>query len=535
MKIKIILLIFAVASVFLLPSCNSAINPLGGKETPELFPIMQRDASGYESEWGYINRKGEVVIQPQYTQAWFFSEGLAVACVENKCGYIDSSGKFVINPQFDFAHRFSEGLAAVTIENKIGYIDKTGKYVINPQFVSERRYDFFYTFSEGLARIKIGDKYGFIDKTGKIAINPQFEDALPFFDGLAASRIGSKWGFVDKEGKIIVNPQFDEAQPFINGLAAVKLGNQYGYIDKTGKIVINPQFDEALSFSDEGLAMITVGTKVGFIDKEGKYVINPQFASGKQNAMFEFGELDLGFAVSSELGRFSFSEGFAPIQISDSSGYVDKTGKITINPQFGVAFPFYGDLAIVFAKTDATGPVSFMQGEMAYIDKEGKYIWRETRTTAKTSTSEKEKIEINVTAPSSSTNSNMLNTNMATPNGSMSNTMVNSNGSMSNGSMSNGSMSTSSSNQKMGRLVTDSNLRSEPNKDSASVGIQFKDAKVTILDETSYERDGAISRWCKVRVTDYGCSKDTSLGCGKNSPSDADEGWVNAKSIQFIF
>ncbi len=56
-------------------SCSSLRNPLG-KETPELFPIRQNQ------KWGYINRKGEVVVQPQFAQAWFFSEGLAVACIE---------------------------------------------------------------------------------------------------------------------------------------------------------------------------------------------------------------------------------------------------------------------------------------------------------------------------------------------------------------------------------------------------------------------------------------------------------------------
>lgn len=88
---------------------------------------------------------------------------------------------------------------------------------------------------------------------------------------------------------------------------------------------------------------------------------------------------------------------------------------------------------------------------------------------------------------------------------------------------------------KNGRLTTDANLRSEPNKDSLSLGIHFKDAKVVILDETSYERDGMVSTWYKIRVTDYGCSKDANLGCGKNSPNDSDEGWVNAKTVIRIF
>ncbi len=115
MKIKTLLIMFVVLAAFLLSSCNSAINPLGGKNTPDLFPIQQND------KWGYINKKGEVVIQPQFEgrlgeSIGFFSEGLAVACIESrKCGYIDETGKFAINPQFEHASRFSEGLAAVQV------------------------------------------------------------------------------------------------------------------------------------------------------------------------------------------------------------------------------------------------------------------------------------------------------------------------------------------------------------------------------------------------------------------------------------
>ncbi len=68
----------------------------------------------------------------------------------NRYGYIDKTGHFVINPQFDFAWIFSEGLAAVLIGDeetgKWGYIDKTGHFVINPQFNFGA-----FNFSEGLS------------------------------------------------------------------------------------------------------------------------------------------------------------------------------------------------------------------------------------------------------------------------------------------------------------------------------------------------------------------------------------------------
>ncbi len=504
MKVKMLLIMIIVSSAFLLPSCNSEINPLGSKETPELFPIIQ------DGKIGYINRKGEIVIQPQFVRTsldflTYFSEGLAAVCIEpGKCGYIDEAGKYVINPQFQDVNDFSEGLAAVWVEGKLGYIDRTGKFVINPQFELSKGHrgdGFIIDFSEGLASIKIGDKMGFIDKSGKIVINPQFDLAFPFSESIAAVVIDNKGGFIDKEGKIIINPQFDEVRPFINGLAVVKIGEQFGYIDKTGKIVVNPQFDYALPFSKEGLAFVVTGkgsgpgseAKYGYIDKDGKYVINPQFTV--RGGPF-FGNI-APFNINSKFKLLEFSEGLASVIIGDKMGFIDTTGKIVINPQFRAAYSFYGGLAAVV--TDSG---------LAYIDKEGNYVWREAK-------------EI----PNTYSNSSVSNSNAAAAG--------NSNSSISNAVNSNmtSNSSSTSSNQKTGQLVTDSNLRSQPNKDSASVGIHFKDAKVGILDETSYELNGVVSTWYRVRITNYGCSKDTSLGCGKNTPNDADEGWVNAKVV----
>lgn len=409
MKVKTFLMMFAVLATFLLPSCKSVINPLGGKETTSLYPIRQNDKNGY------INRQGEIVIQPQFEVTFPFSEGLAVVCISReKCGYIDETGKFVINPQFKHAYRFSEGLAAVVTEDKLGYIDKTGKYIINPQFAvsgGPPRANSFSTFSEGLALVKVGEKFGFVDKTGKIVINPQFESAMPFFDGLAATKTGDKWGFVDKEGKIVINPQFEDVQPFINGLAAVMVGKQYGYIDKSGKILINPQFDLVMPFSDEGFAAVALNQKMGLIDREGKYVVNPQFVWLASILL----NLELAFLVTSDLGRLSFSEGLTLVQVGDkerSVGYADKTGKIVINPQFGEATPFYGGLAAVFF---GSGPGN----DMAWIDKEGKIVWREIKETSKTNSNSSMSNSNTAVVVNSNSMSNVMNSNMSSSNSSI--------------------------------------------------------------------------------------------------------------------
>lgn len=82
-----------------------------------------------------------MVINPQFDYAGEFSEGLAMVKVGDKWGYIDKTGEMVINPQFDCpphfnadanadAVEFSEGLAPIKISDKWGYTDKTGEMVI---------------------------------------------------------------------------------------------------------------------------------------------------------------------------------------------------------------------------------------------------------------------------------------------------------------------------------------------------------------------------------------------------------------------
>ena len=76
------------------------------KEPRELFRVRQSD------KIGYVNRKGRVVIQPQFEESGEFAEGLAGVRIGSKWGYINEKGKIVINPQFDAVGEFSDGLAA---------------------------------------------------------------------------------------------------------------------------------------------------------------------------------------------------------------------------------------------------------------------------------------------------------------------------------------------------------------------------------------------------------------------------------------
>ena len=100
-----------------------------------------------DGQWGYIDKSGSLVIEPQYRIGHSFSEGMASVQIGAKMGYIDQRGEIVIKPEFDFAFPFSGGVARVEIgmcyrdqklsrreteDCRFGYIDKEGRYLWKP-------------------------------------------------------------------------------------------------------------------------------------------------------------------------------------------------------------------------------------------------------------------------------------------------------------------------------------------------------------------------------------------------------------------
>lgn len=187
--------------------------------------------------------------------------------VGGKIGFINRSGQLVINPQFDEAGEFREKIDWVCLgkcgydsgpeESRYGFIDEGGRYIVNPT------YDHVWPFYEGLGAVCTGDcrwggpgprKWGYIDRKGTVIIPLQFGRAGVFREGLAEVCVGpcigygekfqGKWGYINSKGAFVINPQFDQAKGFENGLAKVEVGKgveaKIAYIDKTGNFIWNP-------------------------------------------------------------------------------------------------------------------------------------------------------------------------------------------------------------------------------------------------------------------------------------------------------
>jgi len=321
-------------------------------------------------KFGYIDNKGNIIVEPEFDDAQDFSEDLALVSFHGKKVFINRAGKIVIAPKdFEAINGFTNGLARGNILDTSpytkGYIDKSGKLVIDTKATGACEY------SEGLACVP-ASKWGFIDPSGRFVIKPQFDEVSYFREGLAtvtfwdqseASR--HKQGYLDKTGNVVIKAQFDVAQSFSEGMAAVGFRTnsdvyQFGFIDKAGAMVIRPQFEWTYSFS-EGLAAVQLSQKWGYVDKNGNMVVKPQFDRAER-----------------------FSEGLAAVAVSGKWGYIDKSGKFVLEPRFNEAHPFNGGLAFVKVGGDDANAINDVvgafdtAGKWGYIDKIGSYIWQPT-------------------------------------------------------------------------------------------------------------------------------------------------------------
>ena len=357
----------------------------GAQATEEVGPLFPAEQGG---KWGYIDKNLRFVIEPRFDGTFPFSEGLARVLDDDSTGsygFIDKKGNWVIKPRLSYPGDFSCGRAVVRVGNwqtpgKYGYIDKTGKMIIPARYVVADR------FRQGFAVVAVGPERGracregyecqVIDLQGKPLVQ-SCRGATGFFEGLCAVCDGQRSYHMDLTGEEVFLGNFKYAGRFSTGLATVSLdGVKWGYIDREGTMVIKPQYDGAYPFS-EGLALVKRGEEWLFIDRNGK----PAIFLNKIFPGFRWPWLKYVAAYPGNLTHDEreglFSDRMLRIYYKEKWGYIDKTGKIVVEPQYWSACDFSHGWARV-GTLDTTSRLLYRwypPTVWSYIDKQGRYVW----------------------------------------------------------------------------------------------------------------------------------------------------------------
>ncbi len=127
---------------------NDVIIPF---EYDEAYPFFEKLAVVKKgNQYGAINTKNKVKGkfngENEKKSFPFYSDGLRVFEKEGKFGYINKKGKVVIPAIYEYAYPFVNGMAYVELNGKSGFINKKGKEII------PIKYSQFWLPSEGMIR-----------------------------------------------------------------------------------------------------------------------------------------------------------------------------------------------------------------------------------------------------------------------------------------------------------------------------------------------------------------------------------------------
>ncbi|MFC4232403.1 WG repeat-containing protein [Parasediminibacterium paludis] len=192
------------------------------------------------NKYGFIDKTGNIKIEPIYLVVKKFSDGLYFVSKEvitrgYKWVCIDTLGNEVFDIQDNFPETdFSEGFARISSLTRQWFINKKG---IN-QFKRTWK-DGYQAFTKDIAyvsNIPFSNFYP-IDTTGRRIGNKTYSrveiyqnlksNSLVFsIDTLVKFKQDSLWGFKNENGDIVIKPKFYFVDRFQNGLCAVRLSYQ---------------------------------------------------------------------------------------------------------------------------------------------------------------------------------------------------------------------------------------------------------------------------------------------------------------------
>ena len=287
----------------------------------QLYPALKNTKNG--AIYGYINNKGEYVIEPKFEGAYDFNENcVAIVIKDNKYGVIDILGEYKIYTIYDSISNFRESRAVYSKDGSMGIIDEDGNVITKKEYgiVGE-----FHDHRAVVGDSKSGNyKYGYIDREGKELIHLKFERADDFKDDIALVKVkDNEYSLIDKEGKVLNSYKHYLVSQYGDGLMmfSEKIDGPYGYIDIEGNEIITPRFTSTSEFVD-GIAIVSVEENYngpyGVINKKGEYVLTPIFSEIRY-----LGEnrLALGMPIGKPLGDDKF---IAPsiFAIGDTNGNI---------------------------------------------------------------------------------------------------------------------------------------------------------------------------------------------------------------------
>ncbi len=294
-------------------------------------------------------------------------------------GYVDEKGNFVIQPQYQKAYPFTNGVARVMADNQWVLINERGKRI------SKNGYQEIGEFRNGVAVVarretgrQSGTLYGLISGKGQEVIPPVYPLLTPdpnhnvFIVGREAatgkgSRSQIQLGVMNRKGDVVVPLQFVAIREQQFRVFAVKAEDEHWQAyNATGQRIFTGTYSDIKDFDDE-LATVKKEGRWGILHASGREVIKPNYRGIVKRSRHSY-ELT-GFTqwkVVNEKNEIVLSLEYEDVQpvspqlysyrMEGKKGLLSEKGTPVTGPLYDQIFPFVKAMAVV-EKGDEYGAI----------------------------------------------------------------------------------------------------------------------------------------------------------------------------------
>lgn len=305
--------------------------------------------------WGYVNTKGDKVIDYYFEAAYAFVGKYAIVERNGKYNLIDKSGVTQFEDDYDYLYLDIEtGLLWFVVDELIGLMKTNGDIIVDPTYEvtadddSSYSLEYFTFFQNGLARVVKDGLYGYINERGVVVIDTQYTSAGHFASNRAYFLDANNlYGYIDQRGTIKVDAQFDYAEEF-NASGVAIVGNENDALEMIYAIIDESGDEIAGGFTD----IETLGN-IFIVEKTDEwYLIN-----GKGKRLTE-GHFD-DYAIVDNfvmLATLDENDDATAISIFDITGdvYHVMTNEEVVSEELDDILTYKGDLYMLFVPNSGT-------------------------------------------------------------------------------------------------------------------------------------------------------------------------------------
>ena len=271
-------------------------------------------SSGKLDAWQRQVRYSYSVNGRVYSKIRYSPSGYNTVCNGDKWGVLDQDGEWAVDCTWEFLSPVASGLVRLTGDaSELRIVDN--KSVV--QAILGGGVEAAGVVADGIVPVLEGGSWRYYDSAGSGYLPGSYEEAAAFAGGIAAVKEGGKWKLTDKNGSRVGDAEFEDIKLYgsgeylYDGAFVAKSGGAYGLYDRQGEPVAGISGgDMDVSFG-EWIACRDPGGKWGYMDKKGKVMIEPQYDEAK-----------------------SFSNGLAAVCIDGMWGFINEDNELVIENRF---------------------------------------------------------------------------------------------------------------------------------------------------------------------------------------------------------